>query len=153
MQHEDMEDDLIEVRESTIHGSGVFARRRLPRRTVIGRYAGRRYEPGEPIEATGDEGLTYLFALSDGATIDGAEGGNDTRFINHSCLPNCEARECQDEDDALVVEVRVVRAIPAGAELFLDYRLILDPEDAHAHACACGTPECRGTMAGTGTPT
>jgi SET domain-containing protein len=36
-------------------------------------------------------GVTYLFALSDGATIDGSDGGNATRYINHSCRPNCVA--------------------------------------------------------------
>lgn len=141
-----MQDDLLDVRASPIHGNGVFARRRVPRRTVIGRYEGRRYEPGETIEPQGDGDLTYLFALSDGSTIDGAQGGNETRFINHSCAPNCEARERLDEEDALVIEVQSLRSIPAGGELFIDYRLIRDPEDENPHACACGAPSCRGTM-------
>jgi hypothetical protein len=141
-----MEDDLIEVRESPIHGNGVFAKRRVPRRTLIGQYEGRRYEPGETIESDVEGGMTYLFALSDGGTIDGSEGGNATRFINHSCAPNCAARETYDADDALVVEVHTLRSIPVGAELFLDYRLIRDPSDDDPHACACGAPTCRGTM-------
>lgn len=136
----------MEVRESPIHGNGVFATRRIARRTVIGRYEGRRYEEGETIESGADDGTTYLFSLSDGATVDGAEGGNETRFINHSCQPNCVARETHDEDDRLVVEIHASKAIPEGRELFLDYRLIRDPSDTNPHACACGTPSCRGTM-------
>ena len=146
-----MDEETIEVRTSPIHGNGVFATRRIPRRTRIGVYEGRRYAPGESIEAR-EDGSTYLFALSDGSTIDGAEGGNATRFINHSCRPNCAASEVLDEDDEPTIEVRTVRSIPVGAELFIDYALIRDPEDETPYTCACGAAECRGTMTKTDPP-
>ena len=43
-------------------------------------------------------------------------GGNDTRFINHSCAPNCEA---VIEDRRVFIDA--LRAIPVGSELLYDY--------------------------------
>ena len=135
----------LEVRESAIHGRGAFATAQIPRRTVLGHYEGRRYHPGEEIDPQPD-GLTYLFALSDGGTIDGAEGGNATRFINHSCAPNCVAVETDGPDDVLVIEIRSLRSIRAGEELFLDYELLFDGAEPDEYRCRCGSEHCRGTM-------
>ena len=120
---------MIEVRASPIHGRGVYALRRLPRGTCIGTYEGHRYTAEALLEVDWDarhDGLTYLFELSDGTTIDGAEGGNDLRFLNHACRPNCEAVESRDEDGCLVLRVVTVDTVAAGAELFLDYGLVID---------------------------
>ena len=83
----------VEVRHSSVHGHGVFAARELPPGALVGVYAGRRYAVHEASAMTWDDGLTYLFGLSDGTLIDGAQGGNATRHLNHACEPNCEAVE------------------------------------------------------------
>jgi SET domain len=70
-----------------------------------------------------DDRLTYLFALSDGTLIDGAQGGNATRHLNHACEPNCEAVEDHDEDGRLTVRIETTKSIRANDELFLDYAL------------------------------
>ena len=136
----------VEVRRSDVHGRGVFALRNLRAREVIGHYAGRRYGPDDTHPGWNDQ-LTYLFGLSDGSVIDGAQGGNATRHINHACVPNVEAVERRGADDALVLVVRTVRALRAGDELFLDYALVIDGDDPADYPCACGTDACRGTMA------
>lgn len=118
----------------------------LPRRVLIGIYAGRRYHAGEALPVR-DDGVTYLFALSDGATIDGGDRGNETRFINHSCRPNCFAVEAYDESDELVVEIRAKRLIRPGEELYLDYALVMGDALVEDYACRCGESVCRGTMA------
>jgi SET domain-containing protein len=89
----------------------------------------------------------YLFGLSDGSVIDGAEGGNATRHINHACVPNVEAVERRGANDELLIVVRTIRTIQAGDELFLDYALAIDGDDPSDYPCACGTDACRGTMA------
>lgn len=141
---------LFEVRASPIHGRGVYALRRLPPGTSLGTYEGRRYDAATLLDINWDQrcdGMTYLFALSDGTTIDGAEGGNDLRFLNHACRPNCEAVESRDEDGCLVLRVVTVDAIAAGAELFLDYGLVIDESEcALDYPCRCGLPSCRGTL-------
>jgi len=136
----------VEVRRSKVHGQGVFAVRSYRAGDTIGRYAGRRYGPGEH-HAGWDDRLTYLFALSDGSTIDGAQGGNAIRHINHACMPNVEAIERRAANGGLELMVRATRRIRAGDELFLDYALIIGGEDPTEYACACGTGACRGTMA------
>ena len=79
----------LEVRASGVHGQGVFATRAFAAGEPIARYEGRRVSRQESETGPWDHRLTYLFALSDGAMIDGAEDGNATRHINHACTPNC----------------------------------------------------------------
>jgi SET domain-containing protein len=138
--------DAVVVRRSGVHGLGVFALRSLRAGQVIGHYTGRYYAPDETHPGWNDQ-LTYLFGLSDGSVIDGAEGGNATRHINHACVPNVEAVERRAADDELLIVVRTIRAIRAGDELFLDYALAIDGDDPSDYPCACGTDACRGTMA------
>jgi uncharacterized protein len=139
--------DEVEVRDSRIHGLGAFARRGMQPGHVVGRYEGRRYSPTEEGEAEVDHHLTYLFGLSDGSLINGAEGGNATRHINHSCSPNCQAVEERDEDGEIHIVIRTLRRVKAGEELFIDYRLEVPDEDVEHYPCRCGTAGCRGTMA------
>ena len=142
--------DDIELRPSSVHGLGAFARRGLPPGHTIGTYEGRRYRPGDgpaQPEQPGQPDLTYVFGLSDGTMIDGGDGGNATRHINHSCEPNCQASEVLDEDGRLHIEIRSRRRIRAGEELFIDYRLDVGDADPADYRCRCGSPRCRGTMA------
>ena len=142
---------LIAVRSSPIHGQGAYARRRLPQGTCIGVYEGRRYSAEAFLTVDWSSrlaGLTYLFGLSDGTTIDGAEGGNATRFLNHACEPNCFAQEVIDERSTLTLQLLTLRTIFPSEELFLDYALIIDEREAPAdYPCRCALPGCRGTMA------
>ena len=137
---------LVEVRQSEVHGKGVFALRDLPAGHEIGHYTGRRYAPDETHESW-DDSLTYLFGLSDGSLIDGAQGGNATRHINHACAPNVEAVEHWGAEDVLLLVVRTLRRVRAGEELYLDYALAINGDDPTDYPCACGTERCRGTMA------
>ena len=137
----------IEVRHSSVHGHGVFAARDLPPGTLIGVYAGRRYTAHEAGAMAWDDRLTYLFALSDGTLIDGAQGGNATRHLNHACEPNCEAVEDYDEDGRLTVRIETTQSIRANDELFLDYALDIDAgDDPSDYPCHCGLARCRGTL-------
>jgi len=136
----------VEVRRSEVHGQGVFALRDFRAGGAIGLYTGRRYGPDEH-HAGWDDQLTYLFGLSDGSVIDGAQGGNATRHINHACAPNVEAVERRADNDELELVVRAIRRVRAGDELFLDYALVIDGGDPSEYPCSCGTDDCRGTMA------
>jgi len=142
---------LIEIRTSAVHGLGGFAIRDISSGTCVGIYAGRRFSEAQLLDedwTDWDSGQTYLFALSDGTTIDGAQGGNATRYLNHACNPNCLAVEEVDPTGKIIVRVVTTEAVPMGAELLLDYGLIIDAsEKASDYPCQCGTPSCRGSMA------
>src|ERR1700757_560639 len=90
---------LIEVRSSPIHGRGVFATRSIRRRQRIIEYTGKRMAweeaPNDP-----NDPHTFNFGLDNGEVINPEIGGNEARWINHSCAPNCEAIE---EDDRIFI--------------------------------------------------
>ena len=136
----------IEVRRSEVHGTGVFAQRALPRGAAIGRYEGRRYPPSEVDSRDWDHSLTYVFGLSDGSLIDGSDGGNATRFLNHSCAPNCIAYEVTSPDGERWIEIETRRRVRSGAELFIDYCLNAGDADPADYPCRCGARRCRGSL-------
>ena len=138
------------VRNSQIHGRGVFAARKIKKGTCIIEYKGQRIEWPEALERPDTDPdnpfHTFFFSLDDGRVIDAAVRGNAARWINHSCSPNCET----EEDDDGRVNVLAKKSIDAGAELTYDYKLTVDgklnkKERAH-FACRCGKKKCRGTM-------
>ena len=137
------------VRKSSIAGKGAFATRRIPKGARIVEYTGERisqeeadrrypYDPEVPHH-------TFLFNLEEDVVVDAAHRGNASRFINHSCAPNCEA---VIEDGR--IWIYALKTIPEGTELVYDYRFILDePHTAAAkkrYPCRCGAKNCRGTI-------
>jgi uncharacterized protein len=138
----------IKVRQSTIHGKGAFATRALEAGDVVGEYTGRRYAAEEVSERDWDHALTFLFGLSDGSVLDGAEGGNKTRHINHSCAPNCAAYEIESPGGELRIVIEALRRIEVAEELFLDYSLDAGSGAPEDFSCRCGAAACRGTLVG-----
>jgi len=137
------------VKSSPIHGTGVFARRRIAAGTCIIEYRGERISWDEAQRRAEQSGQainhTYFFSLSDGRVIDGGRRGNEARYINHACEPNCEAMEHEDGR----VYIYALQEIERGEELHYNYALIYEgrhtPAVKRAFACHCGTPGCRGT--------
>ncbi len=138
---------MIKIQHSTIHGTGVFAAVNLSQGQQIGTYQGKRYTERQAARRDWNQALTYVFGLSDGSLIDASEGGNETRHLNHSCEPNCEAQEETGPRGRLSIAFYALRDVRAGDELFIDYSLIVDePDSEAAFRCACGSRVCRGSM-------
>ena len=147
---------LVITRHSRIHGNGIFATAPIRKGTRLIQYRGRlrSHEEVDRVYADDvDSGHTFLFTLNDEYVIDANVDGNDARWINHSCDPNCEAVHAEDEggdpgQDAIYIES--VRAIKPGEELTYNYGIRL--ADAHTTklkklwACHCGSKGCTGTM-------
>jgi uncharacterized protein len=143
-------------RQSPIHGNGVFASRDLPKGVRVIEYKGRRLthsQANRMYANDSDSGHTFLFTLNEKFLIDGGDGGNDARWINHSCAPNCEAWVIENKQgdklrDRVVIETR--RAIRAGEELTYDYGITLEerqtPRLKRIWQCKCGAKKCTGTM-------
>lgn len=139
----------IVVRHSRVHGNGVFATRKIPAGEFIIEYKGERITQREADKRAGADPEnpfhTFFFSLENGKLIDGGDNGNDARWINHSCEPNCEAREENGQ-----VFIYALRDIRRGEELNYDYGLIIEdrhtPAVKRAYACLCGAAACRGTM-------
>jgi len=142
---------LYAVRKSAIHGRGVFALTTIPKGICIVEYRGRRTSWDEAAARDTDPdnpAHTFLFGLEDGRVIDASIGGNDARWINHSCDPNCEAFE----DDTKRIFVETLRIIRPGEEITYDYRLAVEgrmtKREKAQFACHCGTRKCRGSLLG-----
>ena len=141
----------IAVRESPIHGRGVFALRAIPKGTRIIEYKGKLITDEEADRRYGrvqeHSAHTMLFSVDDGLVIDATRNGNSARWINHSCSPNCKIEE---ENHRIFIEAR--RDIRPGEELFYDYNLQIGERHTQKakreHACLCGARRCRGTMLG-----
>ena len=139
----------IAVRRSGVHGRGVFVTVQIAAGARVIEYKGERITWDEALRRHPHDpehpNHTFYFALDDGMVIDGKIGGNQARWINHSCKPNCEA----DEVDGRVF-ILTLRDIQAGEELFYDYGLVLDERHTKKlkkeYACYCGHARCRGTM-------
>lgn len=141
--------ELIEVRRSPVHGLGVFAAKRIPKGARIIEYVGERVSHDEADrryeEKDASDSHTFLFIVDSKTVIDAGADGNDARFFNHSCDPNCESTV-----EKRRVYIEAIRDVEAGAELTYDYQIQREDDDPDniddVFACRCGFPKCRGTM-------
>ncbi|MGA2779473.1 MAG: SET domain-containing protein-lysine N-methyltransferase [Steroidobacteraceae bacterium] len=140
---------LFEVRHSPVHGYGVFALRRIRKGTTVIEYLGDRISHDEADtryedKAAGDN-HTFLFTVDAKTVIDAGVGGNEARFINHGCDPNCESTTVGKR-----VFIEAIRTIRPGEELAYDYQIQRDRDDPanvdEVFACRCGAASCRGSM-------
>jgi SET domain-containing protein len=140
---------MIEVRHSPIHGHGVFALRRIRKGTTVIEYLGDRLSHAQADARYEDKGPrdnhTFLFTVNAKTVIDGGANGNEARYINHGCDPNCESTTV-----AKRIFIEAIRTIQPGEELAYDYQIQRDDDDAPdvdvIFACRCGAARCRGSM-------
>ncbi len=132
-----------------MHGKGVFALQDIAEGETLIEYVGeviswdeaQDRHPHDPE----DPNHTFYFHVNEDRVIDALFGGNSSRWINHSCDPNCEADEDNDR-----IFIKAIRNIHAGEELNYDYGLIIDEPYTKKlkaeYPCWCGSDNCRGTL-------
>ncbi len=139
----------FEIRESPTQGLGAFATRPIASGVRLIEYTGERLTPAEADarypDVAGERHHTFLFAIDEDIVIDAAVDGNEARFINHSCDPNCDAVI----DDARIW-IETIRDVAIGEELAYDYAYVLDerhtPAAKRRYPCSCRAANCRGTI-------
>jgi len=168
--------NIVKTKEK---GWGVFAgNKKIPAGTFVGIYAGELLR-----ESVGEErgtkynafGKTYLFDI-DGYhlheddpdwevsyMVDAYHAGNFTRFLNHSCEPNCMITSCYINDGDIekpLLAVFTQEDVGPWGELCFSYSGPVPEEDTAVVAvsatqtgtgavyvpCRCGAPTCRGVM-------
>jgi SET domain-containing protein len=139
----------FEIRRSSIQGRGGFATRRIKKGERIIEYTGERISWKEADrrydDATMKRHHTFLFTLTSRTCVDAGVDGNDARFINHSCDPNCEAVIVNNR-----IYIEAIRDIREGEELSYDYAYERDADasedEERLYVCHCGARNCRGTI-------
>ncbi len=146
----------IIVRNSAIHGRGIFAASDLPAGIRVIEYKGTIITDAQAdrlYDDSLDTGHTFLFTLNDKYIIDANRKGNSARWINHSCEPNCEAvihvdPNGNERKDRVFIET--IKPIKAGQELTYNYGITLEvPHTKRLKAiwaCRCGAKSCTGTL-------
>ena len=122
--------EQVVVKDSPIHGRGVFASRRI--------------EPGEVVidgcrEVLSDEAVKTL-PVEERVFLSVMDGQNilmkpPARFVNHSCNPNTRGGDRRDI---------AIRMIEEGEEVTVDY--VAEHVPGLRLECNCKATNCRGTI-------
>uniref|UniRef100_A0A665VWX2 Histone-lysine N-methyltransferase, H3 lysine-36 specific n=1 Tax=Echeneis naucrates TaxID=173247 RepID=A0A665VWX2_ECHNA len=85
----------------------------------------------------------YMLTLDKDRIIDAGPKGNQARFMNHSCQPNCETQKWTVNGDTRV-GLFALQDIPKGVELTFNYNL--ECRGNGKTVCKCGAPNCSGFL-------
>ncbi|CAI2346138.1 unnamed protein product [Caenorhabditis sp. 36 PRJEB53466] len=147
----------IERRETLDKGFGVFATKPIQRGEFLSEYVGEIIDKAEKarrwdviIKSSDFEVNIFMMDLKNGLTVDAARYGNISRYINHSCDPNCEVdithifvREEKNhkwyEERAYI---KAARPIAEGDEITFNY----DFDTNMKTVCYCEAENCTGVI-------
>ncbi|MFA5259080.1 MAG: SET domain-containing protein-lysine N-methyltransferase [Candidatus Pacearchaeota archaeon] len=141
----------ILIKNSKIHGKGVYAKKNIKKGTRVIEYVGeiitkeegdkRSEEQFKKSIKNKSEGSVYVYDLTKKYDLDGNFKYNPARLINHSCEPNCKYKL-----EGLKIWIISIKPIKLGEELSYDYGY--DLEDYKHHKCRCGSKKCIGYIIG-----
>ncbi|XP_020505337.2 histone-lysine N-methyltransferase NSD2 isoform X1 [Labrus bergylta] len=129
-------------------GWGLVALRDIKKGEFVNEYIGELIDEEEcraRIVYAHENNITYFYMLTidKDRIIDAGPKGNYSRFMNHSCQPNCETQKWTVNGDTRV-GLFAVCDIPAGTELTFNYNL--DCLGNEKTICRCGAPNCSGFL-------
>ena len=130
--------EIIQFKDSGIHGMGGFALRRIRKGTPLIEYLGERITKEEAAVRC-EANNPFIFSLNDEVDVDGDVSWNPAKYLNHSCGPNAEAEIFGEQ-----IWIMAIRDIKAGEEITFNYSY--DLENYEDHPCRCGAVSCVGYM-------
>lgn len=141
----------LALRSSVISGYGLFATRPFFKNSLIIEYCGE-FITNERVVDRRDllynslgkwyKQSCYLFRLDESKVLDATFKGNLSRFINHSCEPNCYSRVIPIEQQKKLL-IFASKNIASGEEILYDYKF---PDEEQKIPCFCGSEKCRKWM-------
>ena len=131
-----MDELKFDVRQSGIHGRGLFAQTRIPARRKMGELDGDRIKQAEARRRARRSRSIMIVELGDGTAIDASRRGNHFRYVNHSCSPNAYMRICYGR-----LEFYALREIRPGEELTCNYG---ETHHEGTLTCRCRSEGCQG---------
>ncbi|XP_030596227.1 histone-lysine N-methyltransferase 2B isoform X2 [Archocentrus centrarchus] len=137
--------EAVGVYRSPIHGRGLFCKRNIEAGEMVIEYAGtviRSVLTDKREKYYDSKGIgCYMFRIDDFDVVDATMQGNEARFINHSCEPNCYSRVINVDGRKHIV-IFALRKIYRGEELTYDYKFPIEDE-SNKLLCNCGARRCR----------
>nr|XP_045247970.1 histone-lysine N-methyltransferase NSD2 isoform X3 [Macaca fascicularis] len=129
-------------------GWGLVAKRDIRKGEFVNEYVGELIDEEEcmaRIKHAHENDIThfYMLTIDKDRIIDAGPKGNYSRFMNHSCQPNCETLKWTVNGDTRV-GLFAVCDIPAGTELTFNYNL--DCLGNEKTVCRCGASNCSGFL-------
>ena len=109
-------------------GRGLFTEEPIQKGACIVEYTGRAVSEAEQYADNGK----YLFWTGKNTMINGNVKSNIARYINHSCVPNCESDGPEGQ-----VFILARRGIKAGEELTYDYGNEYFNKHIKPYGCRC----------------
>ncbi|MBS3170420.1 SET domain-containing protein-lysine N-methyltransferase [Candidatus Woesearchaeota archaeon] len=139
--------NLVVIKESKVHGKGVFAVQDIKKGTKVIEYLGEKISHAEGERRShltledskndSEKGAVYIFELNDEYSLDGNLPNNDAKYFNNSCSPNCKA---EFENDRIWFVSK--RNIKKGEELNINYCYTY--KESLDHPCKCSSKKCMG---------
>ncbi|TBU06620.1 SET domain-containing protein [Hamiltosporidium magnivora] len=134
------------LKNSSIHGRGLFANQDIPPNTRIIEYIGELIgeRMADKREKTYIEnGITsiYLFRIEKDIIIDATMKGSLSRFINHSCLPNSFTKKVYENGISKII-IHSQIEIFKNEEITLNYNFSSDKSKTKT-SCNCKSINCR----------
>lgn len=143
---------LVKIRNSKIHGRGIYAKTDIKKKTKVIEYIGeiiskkegdkRSDKQFEKAKKNKKKGAVYVFELDDKHDLDGDVSYNPAKYINHSCNPNCGFSIRNKR-----IWIKAIKNIKKGEEINYDYGYELD-DDYKNHPCKCNSKNCIGYIIG-----
>jgi hypothetical protein len=137
----------LKFARSQIHNWGLFAMEDIEPRDMVIEYIGEvvRQKVADHREKGYEKrgiGSSYMFRVDDDTIIDATERGNQARFTNHCCEPNCIA-EVINVNKLPKIVFYASKRIEKGQEITYDYKFAPEIEKI---PCYCGAPTCAGYL-------
>ncbi|XP_075427197.1 histone-lysine N-methyltransferase NSD2 isoform X1 [Ascaphus truei] len=129
-------------------GWGLIAKRDIKKGEFVNEYVGELIDDEECMARIrhaqeNDIGHFYMLTIDKDRIIDAGPKGNYSRFMNHSCQPNCDTQKWTVNGDTRV-GLFALRDIPTGEELTFNYNL--DCLGNEKTVCRCGASNCSGFL-------
>ncbi|WEW55820.1 histone-lysine N-methyltransferase [Emydomyces testavorans] len=152
----------LQIFETRNRGFGLRSRDRIQAGQYVDCYLGEvvtKVEADDREEAVSNNSASYLFSLDflvdddEIYVVDGRKFGSITRFMNHSCKPNCRmfpVSHNHADQRLFSMAFFALTDISPGTELTFDYypNWKSDGKDVDPEAvkCLCGEKNCRGQL-------
>ncbi len=145
MKNSQLTNNYVEVKRSSIHNKGIFAKKNVPKNTFIIEYTGEKISKKEGTkrdkQSLKHTRTTYIFELTERYDIDGSSDTNTAKYANHSCDPNCKISIRKQSDENRHIWLRAARNIKKGEELTFDYGFSANEK---LYECKCNSKQCIG---------